>query len=101
MSVPESVRILWSFARPHRRVLALGLLLALAGSALGLASPMRAGGSAHGGFGGGAVLELRGVTAAYGPGLDPAVRGIDLAVQRRGHLAIVGPSGAGRRRSCH
>ncbi|WP_344294210.1 ABC transporter ATP-binding protein, partial [Streptomyces synnematoformans] len=40
MTVPESVRVLWSFARPHRRVLTLGLVLALAGSALGLASPM-------------------------------------------------------------
>ncbi|WP_234327931.1 ABC transporter ATP-binding protein [Streptomyces sp. NRRL F-2664] len=34
------LRILWSFARPHRRTLALGLVLALAGSALGLATPM-------------------------------------------------------------
>ncbi|MDG4829195.1 ABC transporter ATP-binding protein [Solwaraspora sp. WMMD1047] len=43
-----------------------------------------------------AVLELRGVTASYGPGLPPAVRGIDLAIPRRGHVAIVGPSGAGK-----
>ncbi|MCT7355491.1 ABC transporter ATP-binding protein/permease [Streptomyces sp. 15-116A] len=42
------------------------------------------------------VLELRGVTAAYGPDAEPAVRGIDLAVPARGHLAIVGPSGAGK-----
>ncbi|AUH39320.1 ABC transporter permease [Streptomyces sp. CMB-StM0423] len=56
----------------------------------------RPGGPAYGGSGGGAVLELRGVTAAYGPGVEPAVRGIDLAVPRRGHLAIVGPSGAGK-----
>ncbi|MFE7097572.1 ABC transporter ATP-binding protein [Streptomyces erythrochromogenes] len=34
------LRVLWSFARPHRRTLAMGLLLALAGSALGLATPM-------------------------------------------------------------
>lgn len=34
------LRVLWSFARPHRRTLAVGLLLALAGSALGLATPM-------------------------------------------------------------
>ncbi|MEV6681674.1 ABC transporter ATP-binding protein [Streptomyces erythrochromogenes] len=34
------LRILWSFARPHRRTLAMGLVLALAGSALGLATPM-------------------------------------------------------------
>ncbi|MFI6522981.1 ABC transporter ATP-binding protein [Spirillospora sp. NPDC050679] len=42
------------------------------------------------------VLELRGVTAGYGPDLPPAVRGVDLAVPRRGHVAIVGPSGAGK-----
>ncbi|MFG3441640.1 ABC transporter ATP-binding protein [Nonomuraea sp. NPDC047897] len=32
--------MLWSFARPHSRTLTLGLLLGLAGSALGLATPM-------------------------------------------------------------
>ncbi|ROO62448.1 ATP-binding cassette subfamily B protein [Micromonospora sp. Llam0] len=42
------------------------------------------------------VLELRQVTAGYGPDLPAAVRDIDLAVPRRGHLAIVGPSGAGK-----
>ncbi|MFF9786399.1 MULTISPECIES: ABC transporter ATP-binding protein [unclassified Streptomyces] len=42
------------------------------------------------------VLALRQVTAAYGPDAEPAVRGIDLAVPRRGHTAIVGPSGAGK-----
>ncbi|MEV4619751.1 ABC transporter ATP-binding protein [Asanoa sp. NPDC049573] len=42
------------------------------------------------------VLEFRGVTARYAPGTEPAVRGIDLAVPRRGHTAIVGPSGAGK-----
>lgn len=42
------------------------------------------------------VLELRQVTAAYGPDAEPAVRGIDLAVPARGHTAIVGPSGAGK-----
>jgi ATP-binding cassette subfamily B protein len=42
------------------------------------------------------VLELRGVTAAYGPGLVPAVRDVDLVVPARGHTAIVGPSGAGK-----
>jgi len=55
----------------------------------------RADGRARTGVGG-AVLELRGVTAGYGPGREPAVRGIDLAVPRRGHTAIVGPSGAGK-----
>ncbi|MFC7326872.1 ABC transporter ATP-binding protein [Marinactinospora rubrisoli] len=43
----------------------------------------------------GPVLELRGVTAGYGEA-EPAVRGVDLVVPRRGHLAIVGPSGAGK-----
>ncbi|MGI5196380.1 ABC transporter ATP-binding protein [Streptomyces sp. CA-288835] len=42
------------------------------------------------------VLELRQVTAAYGPDAEPAVRGVDLAVPRHGHTAIVGPSGAGK-----
>ncbi|MFF5649034.1 ABC transporter ATP-binding protein [Streptomyces collinus] len=42
------------------------------------------------------VLELRDVSAAYGPGADPAVRGVCLAIPRRGHTAIVGPSGAGK-----
>ncbi|MEU6040492.1 ABC transporter ATP-binding protein [Actinomadura sp. NPDC047616] len=44
----------------------------------------------------GPVLELRNVTAAYGPDAAPAVRGVDLAIPRRGHVAIVGPSGAGK-----
>ncbi len=42
------------------------------------------------------VLELRGVTAAYGPELEPAVEDVSLTVPRRGHVAIVGPSGAGK-----
>ncbi|MGA5561730.1 ABC transporter ATP-binding protein [Streptomyces platensis] len=42
------------------------------------------------------VLALRQVTAAYGPDAAPAVRGIDLAIPRRGHTAIVGLSGAGK-----
>ncbi|MFV2113057.1 ABC transporter ATP-binding protein [Micromonospora sp. LOL_025] len=42
------------------------------------------------------VLVFRGVTARYGPEAPPAVRDIDLAVPRRGHTAIVGPSGAGK-----
>ncbi|MBM7774485.1 ATP-binding cassette subfamily B protein [Actinokineospora baliensis] len=44
----------------------------------------------------GPVLELRGITAAYGPDTAPAVRGIDLTIPRVGHTAIVGPSGAGK-----
>ncbi|AIG75848.1 Conserved putative membrane protein [Amycolatopsis japonica] len=42
----------------------------------------------------GPVLELRGVTAGYGG--DPALRDVSLAIPRRGHTAIVGPSGAGK-----
>ncbi|UZN02496.1 ABC transporter ATP-binding protein [Cellulomonas sp. S1-8] len=42
------------------------------------------------------VLELRGVTAGYGPGLPAAVRDLSLTVPRRGHTAMVGPSGAGK-----
>ncbi|MFC6017433.1 ABC transporter ATP-binding protein [Plantactinospora solaniradicis] len=44
----------------------------------------------------GPVLELRGVSARYGPDAAPAVSGIDLDIPRRGHTAIVGPSGAGK-----
>ncbi|WP_340685639.1 ABC transporter ATP-binding protein [Amycolatopsis coloradensis] len=43
---------------------------------------------------GGPVLELRGVTAGYGG--DPALRQVSLKIPRRGHTAIVGPSGAGK-----
>ncbi|MFD3700438.1 ABC transporter ATP-binding protein [Streptomyces sp. NPDC058646] len=42
------------------------------------------------------VLELRGVSAAYGPDAAPAVTGVGLAIPRLGHTAIVGPSGAGK-----
>ncbi|MEV1328035.1 ABC transporter ATP-binding protein [Micromonospora costi] len=42
------------------------------------------------------VLAFRDVTARYGPDVPPAVRGIDLEIPRRGHTAIVGPSGAGK-----
>ncbi|MFE5718342.1 ABC transporter ATP-binding protein [Streptomyces erythrochromogenes] len=42
------------------------------------------------------VLELRGVSAAYGPEDEHAVTDVRLAVPRRGHTAIVGPSGAGK-----
>lgn len=42
------------------------------------------------------VLELRGVSAAYGPAAAHAVTDVRLAVPRRGHTAIVGPSGAGK-----
>ncbi|WGW12078.1 ABC transporter ATP-binding protein [Saxibacter everestensis] len=43
-----------------------------------------------------AILALSNVTAGYGPESEPAIRGIDLAIPRRGHTAIVGPSGAGK-----
>ncbi|MGW0431013.1 ABC transporter ATP-binding protein [Micromonospora sp. NPDC003197] len=42
------------------------------------------------------VLVFRDVTARYAPDTAPAVRGIDLTIPRRGHTAIVGPSGAGK-----
>ncbi|MEU4561215.1 ABC transporter ATP-binding protein [Actinoplanes sp. NPDC023936] len=42
------------------------------------------------------IIVFSDVTARYGPDGKPAVRGVDLAVPRRGHLAIVGPSGAGK-----
>ncbi|WP_053617790.1 ABC transporter ATP-binding protein [Nocardiopsis sp. NRRL B-16309] len=44
----------------------------------------------------GPVVELRGVTARYAPGAEPALDRVDLAVPRRGHTAVVGPSGAGK-----
>ncbi|MGL4176628.1 MAG: ABC transporter ATP-binding protein, partial [Dermatophilaceae bacterium] len=44
---------------------------------------------------GGPVLRLRGVRAGYGDGPD-VLRGVDLDVPRRGHVAVVGPSGAGK-----
>jgi ATP-binding cassette subfamily B protein len=44
----------------------------------------------------GPVIELRGVTARYPGAAEPAVRDVDLVVPDRGHLAVVGPSGAGK-----
>ncbi|RKS04823.1 ATP-binding cassette subfamily B protein [Nocardiopsis sp. Huas11] len=46
--------------------------------------------------GDGPLVELRGVTARYAPGAEPALDRVDLAIPRRGHTAIVGPSGAGK-----
>ncbi|WP_433700265.1 ABC transporter ATP-binding protein [Nocardiopsis sp. CA-288880] len=43
-----------------------------------------------------ALLELRGVTARYAPGAESALDRVDLSIPRRGHTAIVGPSGAGK-----
>lgn len=42
------------------------------------------------------VLEFRNVSARYGADLEPAVNDVSFAVPRTGHLAIVGPSGAGK-----
>ena len=42
------------------------------------------------------VVELRDVVARYADTGPAAVDGVSLAVPRRGHLAIVGPSGAGK-----
>lgn len=39
MKIPH-LRVLWSFARPHKGALVVGLVLALLGSAAGLATPM-------------------------------------------------------------
>ncbi|MEV6596699.1 ABC transporter ATP-binding protein [Actinoplanes sp. NPDC051346] len=44
----------------------------------------------------GPILTLRAVSARYGPEAAPVLRGIDLEIARRGHTAIVGPSGAGK-----
>lgn len=43
-----------------------------------------------------AVIALHDVTFAYAPGAEPAVANITLAIPRRGHVALVGPSGAGK-----
>jgi ABC-type multidrug transport system fused ATPase/permease subunit len=42
------------------------------------------------------VLALRGVSAAYGPGMEFVIEDVDIDIPRRGHTAIVGPSGAGK-----
>lgn len=42
------------------------------------------------------VLALEGVRLTYPGATKPAVDGVDLAVPRRGHTALVGPSGAGK-----
>ncbi|WP_327291331.1 ABC transporter ATP-binding protein [Streptomyces sp. NBC_01198] len=44
----------------------------------------------------GTVLDLRGVTFAYGPAAEPVLRDLDLAVTAGEHLAVVGPSGTGK-----
>ncbi|MBE1457066.1 ATP-binding cassette subfamily B protein [Nocardiopsis terrae] len=50
----------------------------------------------HGTGEGSPLLELHGVTARYAPGAAAALDNVDLTVPRRGHTAIVGPSGAGK-----
>lgn len=42
------------------------------------------------------ALEFRKVTAAYRAGEEPAVRDLSFSIPQRGHVAIVGPSGAGK-----
>ena len=42
------------------------------------------------------AVELCGVTAQYEPDGEPAVAGLELAVPRTGHVALVGSSGAGK-----
>ncbi|WP_055475999.1 ABC transporter ATP-binding protein [Gordonia sp. HS-NH1] len=43
-----------------------------------------------------AALELHDVVYRYAPDAPAALNGIDLVIPRRGHTAIVGPSGAGK-----
>lgn len=42
------------------------------------------------------ILEFDDVTVAYGEDLEPAVRNISFTIPHHGHVAIVGPSGAGK-----
>lgn len=42
------------------------------------------------------ILEFDDVTVAYGEDLEPAVRNISFTIPHHGHIAIVGPSGAGK-----
>ncbi|GII64486.1 ABC transporter ATP-binding protein [Sphaerisporangium krabiense] len=44
----------------------------------------------------GAVVELRDVTFAYGPGAEPVIDGLSLRVEAGSRLAVVGPSGIGK-----
>jgi ATP-binding cassette subfamily C protein len=45
---------------------------------------------------GGPVLELAGVSCAYGPDTHPVLRDLDLTLHDGDHLAVVGPRGAGK-----
>jgi ATP-binding cassette subfamily B protein len=42
------------------------------------------------------IIEMRGVTARYDPNSPPAVEDLSLTIPQLGHVAIVGPSGAGK-----
>ncbi|WP_255218021.1 ABC transporter ATP-binding protein [Micrococcus lylae] len=42
------------------------------------------------------VLALRAVTAGYADAEAPALRDVTFAIPRQGHIALVGPSGAGK-----
>ena len=42
------------------------------------------------------AVELRGVSVRYAPDTEVALNGLSLSVPRRGHVALVGPSGAGK-----
>ena len=42
------------------------------------------------------VLELSGISARYRSSTTDVLAGIDLAIPARGHIALVGPSGAGK-----
>lgn len=44
----------------------------------------------------GTVLELRGVTFAYGHHANPVIQDLDLLLPDGDHLAVVGPSGVGK-----
>jgi ATP-binding cassette, subfamily C, bacterial len=44
----------------------------------------------------GPPLSAQGLTFAYGPHAAPAVRDLDVTVERGDHLAVVGPSGIGK-----
>ncbi|MEE2045165.1 MULTISPECIES: ABC transporter ATP-binding protein [Nocardiopsidaceae] len=90
MELSQSVTTLQSgvaAARRIREVEAIPLEPSSDGPDVPLADPDGAGD---------ALLELRGVTARYAPGAEAALDRVDLSIPRRGHTAIVGPSGAGK-----
>lgn len=60
------------------------------------AGPGRDSDGARPGVQGAPVLALREVTAGYADADAPALREVSLEIPRRGHVAIVGPSGAGK-----